>query len=116
MALALVMTLVSRKSPDPCRVKHMYCGLDIVELCVYDALANYNYDRKATLDIFVHMNMISRFYTSKLCHTLNFRRKYNAALHSKPTTKVRRKLIRGEKKKIDNQTSKEGITYEAGGY
>ena len=34
MALALVMTLVSRKSPDPCRVKHVYCGLDIVELCL----------------------------------------------------------------------------------
>ena len=66
------------------------------------AVANYNYGRKATLDIFVHM--IPRFYTSKLCHTLNFRRKYNAALHSKPTiTKVRRNLIRGEKKKIDNR-------------
>ena len=43
MALALVMTLVSRKSPDHCRVKHVYCGLDIVELCVCDAVANYNY-------------------------------------------------------------------------
>ena len=92
MTLALVMTLVSRKSPDPYRVKHVYCGLDIVELCVYDAVANCNYGRKATLDIFVHMNMVPRFYTLKLCHTLNFSRKYNAALHSKPTIKVRRKL------------------------
>ena len=54
MALALVMTLVSRKSPYPCRVKHAYCGLDIVELCVYDAVTTYNYSRKATFDIFVH--------------------------------------------------------------
>ena len=60
--------------------------------------------------------MVPRFYPSKLCDTLNFRHIYNATLHSKPTTKVRRKLIRGEKKKIDKQTSKEGITYEAGGY
>ena len=37
--------MVSRKSPDPCRVKHVYCGLDIVELCVYDAVANIAFPR-----------------------------------------------------------------------
>ena len=62
------------------------------------------------------MNMVPRFYTSKLCHTLNFRSKYNAALHSKPIMKVQRKLICEKKKKIDKRTYKEGITYEAGGY
>ena len=37
-----------------------------------------------------HMNMVPGFYTSKLCHTLNVRRKHNAAHHSKPTTKIDR--------------------------
>ena len=31
--------------------KSIYCGREVLELAVYDAVANYNYGRRATLDI-----------------------------------------------------------------
>ena len=37
------------------------CGLDTLELAVLDAVANYNYGRKANLDILKHMNIIPGF-------------------------------------------------------
>ena len=46
--------------------QNVYCGLDTLELAVYDAIANYdyNYGRKATLDTYEHLNMISGEFTS----------------------------------------------------
>ena len=98
-------------------LKSVYCGLEVLEFAVYDAVANYNYGRKASLDIFTHLGMVPGFFTAKICNILNIKRKYNGAHHNTPTTKKRRKVIRGEKKKkIDKQTFAEGTTYEAGGF
>ena len=97
--------------------KHIYCGLNVLKLAVYDAVANYNYGRKATSDILLGLNMLPGFYTSQMCYSINMRRKYNAAHHSNPTTKIRRKVLRGEKKKmVDKQVAIEGKLYEAGGF
>ena len=41
------------------------CGLDTLELAVYDAVANYNYGRKATIDIEAF-----KYYTWCLHHTI----------------------------------------------
>ena len=79
--------------------KTVYCGLDTLELAVFDAVANYNYGRKANLDILKHMNIIPGIYTTRLCNTLNLRRNYNAKNHNSQATKLRRKVLRGEKKK-----------------
>ena len=38
--------------------KTVYCGLDSLELAVYDAVAIYNYGRKATIDILKHLNLV----------------------------------------------------------
>ena len=38
--------------------KTVYCGLDTLEIAVYDAVAYYDYGRKATLDIYEHLNMV----------------------------------------------------------
>ena len=35
-------------------VKNEYCGLDVLKLAVYDAVANYNSGRKATLCTFTY--------------------------------------------------------------
>ena len=42
--------------------KTVYCGLDTLELAVFDAVANYNYGRMATLDIFEGLNIIPGVY------------------------------------------------------
>ena len=67
--------------------KTVYCGLDMLELAVYDAVANYNYGRKATIDILKNVNIIPGDYTTRLCNTLNLRRKYNAGNHRAPAIK-----------------------------
>ena len=96
--------------------KTVYCGLD-TELAVFDVVANYNYGRKATLDIFEGLNIIPGVYATTMCNMLNKRRKYNASLHNKPSTKKRRKVLRGEKKKKSNKHFLTEVkSYEAGGF
>ena len=70
-----------------------------MQLAVCDAVANYNYGRQATLHTFELLSMARGCYTTRMCHILSMRSKYNAAHHNKPATKERRKVIRGEKKK-----------------
>ena len=48
--------------------KSIYCGREVLELAVYDAVANYIYGRRATLDIFELLNMKpGHFTTNVLC-------------------------------------------------
>ena len=87
--------------------KRIYCVLEGLELVVHDAVANYS--RKATLDILLGLSMSPVLFTSQMCYYINVRRKYNSAHHSKPATKIRRKVLRGEKKKkVDKQVAIEG--------
>ena len=90
--------------------KTVYCGLDTLELAVYDAVANYNYDRKATIDILKHLNIIPGVYTTRLCtrlcNTLNLRRKYNVGNHRTPAIKTRRKILGLKKRKLTNMSGK----------
>ena len=96
--------------------KTVYCVLDTLELAVYDAVANFNYGRKATIDILKHLNIIPGVYT-RLCNTLYLRRKYNAGNHRTPAIKTRRNILRGlKKKKIGKYAGKEGESYEPGGH
>ena len=56
-------------------------------------------------------------YTIKMVSDANVSRKYNAGYKVKATSKQKRKMIRGmKKKKCDNINRKEGVTYEAGGF
>ena len=97
--------------------KTVYCGLDTLELAVFDAVANYNYGRKATLDIFEGLNIIAGVYATTMCNMVNKWRKYNASLHNKPSVKKRRKVLCGEKKKkSDKHFLTEVKSYEAGGF
>ena len=82
-------------------------GLDTLQLAGYDAVANYNYGRKATIDILKHLNIIPGVYITRLCNTLNLRRKYNAGNHRTPPIKTRRKRkltnMSGKKENLMNQ-------------
>ena len=102
--------------------KSIYCGREVLEIAVYDDVANYNYGGRAILDIFELLNMKPGHFTTKMCSALNVRRKYNAANHNTPAAKQRRKIIRGLKKKKSDQqvsseqASSEGVSYEPGGF
>ena len=49
------------------------------------------------------MNIIPGIYTTRLCNTLNLRRNYIAKNHNSQATKLRRKVLRGEKKKKSDE-------------
>ena len=96
--------------------KSKYCGIDKIKLCVYDAIGAFNYGSKSSLDIYTLLSIKPGFFTTKLCCELNLKRKYNSGYKNLDSSKRKRKIIRGDKKKKDDKnTQKEGKTYEPGG-
>ena len=79
--------------------KSNYCGIDKLQLSVYDSVAVFNYGRQASLDILKLLNVTPGIFSTNACHALNVRRKYNASYKNMDTTKRRRKIIRGGKKR-----------------
>ena len=92
--------------------KSRYCGLEKLEFAVYDAVANFNDGRQATLDIFKMLNVDSGHNTISACSSFNIKRRRSATLHPSAVWKKNRKIILAEKKrKTDNSKSKEGKVY-----
>ena len=60
--------------------------------------------------------MIPGEFTSRMCNVLNVRCKYNAAHHNTPMTKRRRKVLCGEKKKMDKNVLEESKSCGPGGF
>ena len=58
--------------------KYRYCGFDKLEFAVYDAVANFNDGRQATLDIFNMLNVDPGYNTLSACSSLNIRRRRSA--------------------------------------
>ena len=82
--------------------KYRYCGFDKLEFAVYDAAANFNDGRQASLDIFNEVNIVPGYYTTSTCVSLNMRQRHSSAYHFLPSSKKNRKVIRAEKKrKVD---------------
>ena len=42
-------------------LKSVYCGLEVLEFVIYDAMANYNYGTKATFNFFTHLGRYQDF-------------------------------------------------------
>ena len=92
--------------------KSKYCSFKQLEFGVFDAVANFNIGRKATILIYEKLDMIPGRYTGKGCVAQNRKRLFHASYKSKESSKKRRKIIRGKKKKKDGD--KEGTVYGAG--
>ena len=74
--------------------KTTYVGLDKFEFGVYDAVANFNNGRIATIDIMRSLKMIPGRYTFEGCSFFNKRRLQQAAIKNSDSVKRRRKVIR----------------------
>ena len=98
--------------------KSRYVSFAPLQYEVYDAVANFNIGRKASVLIFEKLGMIPRIYTLTGCQELNQKplseSSYNKNLDS---TKKRRKLKRGQAKRHDDKNEeKEGKSYKAGAF
>ena len=94
-----------------------YVSLPTLEFGVYDAVANFNIGRKATVLIYELLNMEPGIYTLKGCDIINSRRLWLAEYRSNKVNKARRQLLRTKKmKKMDKFIETEEKSYEAGGF
>lgn len=64
---------------------------------VYDAVANFNIGKKASVLIIEKLNMVPGENMLKGCRTANKRRLFHSSYKSLETSKKRRKIIRGKK-------------------
>ena len=97
--------------------KIRYVTLEKLEFGVFDAIATFNIGRKASLDILGELNVQPGTYTKIMCQNINEKRKSSSQYKASSPIKKRRKVIRGQKKHMqDKNIEKEGVTYEAGGY
>jgi hypothetical protein len=97
--------------------KTRYVSSSLLDVGVYDAVANFNIGRKASILIYEQLNMIPGKYTIKGCHILNKKRLFASGYQNLDSTKKRRKIRRGKGKGEDDKNEeKDGKSYEAGAF
>ena len=95
--------------------KTKFVSLLQLKFGVYDAVANFNIGKKASVLIYEKMNMLPGEHMLKGCRTAYKRRLFHASYKNLSTSKKRRKIIRGKKKSSDNTNKEnEGTLYKSG--
>lgn len=83
--------------------KEVYVGRETLELGLYDAVAHFNIGAVTVIRILQALNIPPGKYTEEGCKLLDQLRVDGAEYKSKASTKKRRKVIRGLKKKKRGQ-------------
>ena len=97
--------------------KSRYVGFNQLEIAVYDAVSVFNDGRSASLEILSEMGLEPGLHCEHFCRLNNKVRIDNSLSKSSDSCKLRRKIIRGKKKKKDDKNMEtEGKTYEPGGF
>ena len=93
--------------------KNIYCGIDKLQLAVYDSVVVFNYGRQASLDIYKLLNITPGTFCTNSRRTINKQRKNSALYKCRESTKRRRNITRGGKKREDDShVLQEGKIYE----
>ena len=96
--------------------KSNYISLAQLEFGVYDAVANFNIGRKASVLIYEQLDMIPGVSTLDGCNYLNSKRLSRSTYKNTDSNKLRRKILRGKKlQKADKDLEVEGELYIPGG-
>ena len=97
--------------------KIRFVSLQLLKLGVYDAVANFNVGRKASVLIYEKLGIIPGTYTLQGCRKINRKRLFTSKYANLETTKSRRKIRRGTTKaRNDQNQQKSGKSYEAGAF
>ena len=97
--------------------KTTYVSFNQLQLGTYDSVANFNIGRKASFLILSRLGIEPGKYTARGCATKNKKRLEMAGYKNRESSKTRRKVIRGLKKRKEvKDVQKEGITYESGAF
>ena len=79
--------------------KEVYVGREILDMGLYDAVANFNMGASAVLKLFDALGIPPGKFTEAGCQQLDQTRVHQAQRKSQRDTKRRRKVLRGQKKK-----------------
>lgn len=97
--------------------KSRYVSFSQLELGVYDAVANFNIGRKASISTYEKLNMAPGIYSLNGCKTINRKRLFASTYKNCESTIKRRKIRRGKtKRKDDKNEEKDGKSYEPGAF
>ena len=95
--------------------KEVYVGRETLELGLYDAVAHFNIGAVTVIRILQALNIPPGKYTGEGCKLLDQLRVNGAEYKSNASTKKRRKVIRGlKKRKEDKNKQREGVNYASG--
>lgn len=92
--------------------KEVYVGSETLQLGLCDAVAHFNIGSITVIELFQALGILPGKYTEEGCRLQDQLRIHTAQHQSKPSTKKRRKVIRGLKKRKDDKTKqREGVNY-----
>ena len=98
-------------------LKTKYASMVTLTLCAYDAVANFNIGKKASILVYEKLHMVPGKYTLNGCRKINRKRLFASSYANLDTTKKRRKIRRGKAKSKDDKNDQLcGKTYEAGAF
>ena len=94
-----------------------YVSFTQLEFGMYDAVANFNIGKKASVLIYEKMNLIPGKFTLQGCDKISRKKLFASKYREIDSTQKRRKIRRGKaKQKDDKNKTKEGQTYMAGAF
>ncbi|CAH3046832.1 unnamed protein product, partial [Porites lobata] len=95
--------------------KEVYVGRETLELGLYDAVSHFNIGAVTVIKLFQGLNIPPGKYTEEGCKLQDQLRVDGAEYKNKASTKKRRKVIRGLKKRNDDKNKqREGVNYASG--
>ena len=97
--------------------KNFYLSLETLRFAVYDAVAVFSDGRQGSLNVLKSIGVQPGYYTTELCCMLNLKRKLRSSNRVSETTRIRRRVLRAQKKK--KSTEKKGVegkSYKTGGF
>ena len=97
--------------------KSVFVGANVLKLGVYDAVAHFNIDAKAAIEILKEQGCTPGYFFEIGMNIANHKRDEKANHQATPKVKKRRKdLCKLKKRKEHKNIEAEGNTYEAGAF
>ena len=97
--------------------KNVYLSLEKLRFVVYDAVAVFSDGRQGSLNVLKAVGVQPGYYTTELCCMLNLKRKMRSSIRLSETTRIRRRVLRAQKKKKSTEKKRvEGKSYKTGGF
>ena len=95
--------------------KEVFVGKDVLEFGLFDAVSHFNMGAETVLQLYEALEIPAGKYTEDGCQFLDAERTYMAVYKDQEHNKMRRKVLRGKKKRKEDKSQRsEGVTYAAG--